>query len=832
MDLLRNIFFSTFKYTHFFLILLITENVYAGKVKGLIVDQSGKGLSFSTVSVPSKSINVISNENGFFSFDIQPGRYQLICMHVGYKTKEINITVPEHEIELRISMELNTLVLDEVVIKPNGEDPAYEIIRKAIQSRKDNAASITSFSCQSYLKGVVRTNNYPETFMGRKIDFEDGDTTKQKIIFLSETISDIYFKQPNESRVVVKSTKVSGQSNGFGLASPLLLSFYENNVSLPRLFNPRGFISPISDMALSFYQYKYLGAFSENGFLINRIQVIPKRKWEPLFSGYIQIVEDSWKIHSLELVVDKESQLEFAKKLRITQQYEYSGFTVWVQKSQNIELEAELFGFSANGYFTTLYSNYKINEIYQKNIFGKTLIKFDSLSNKKDDQYWNNNRPLPLVEEEIKDYRKKDSLEQKRSDPRYLDSLDKIQNKITITRLFINGQTFIRRSKSQDIELDPLLKNISYNTIEGWSLQASGNFRKQFKNRGNFTVTPVIRYGTSNAHLNAFLNTRYQFGSKLINRFGGGFGKRIYQFNNQNPIPQIMNTFSTLLDGNNYMKIYEAKFLQLNYYKALGNGFDLDLNFLYQDRSSLENLQDINIWSGKKMLENITPNYPSEIVSSNMLPNRSAVLGFRIRFRPGEKYIEYPDRIIRNNSRSPLFLLQFDQGLPDVFSSNSDFSKWKFSVSQNLNFKIGGELRYNLQVGGFLKANYVALPDFNHFPGNLTKRAIPYVRSFQVAPFYALSSTDQFYSALFLEHQFNGMITNKIPLIKRLNLRLTTGANLISFGKRNYSEVFLGLDNVFKLFRIDYVWGFGKGYNPQNGIKIGLRGFANLFNEY
>ena len=812
-------------------ILLSVYQTMASKVNGFVYDASGKNLSYTTVSVKSKSINVISNERGFFSFEISPGRYRATFMHVGYKIKEIDILVTEKDLDLIVQMDLNTLTLQEVIVKSNGEDPAYEIIRNAIKSRKANANAISSFSCQSYLKGVVRTNAYPENFMGRKVDFEDGDTSKQKIIFLSETIADIHFRQPDETRVNVISTKVSGQSNGFGLATPFLITFYENIISLPRVFNPRGFISPIADNALSYYEYKYLGAFSENGFLVNRIQVIPKRKWEPLFNGYIQILENSWKIQGVDLFLDKESQLELVSKLNISQQFEYSGFDIWTLKTQNIELTANIFGFSGTGVFTTLYSQYNVNREHPKYIFGKTLIKFDSLSNKRNENYWIENRPLPLLSEEIADYRKKDSLEQKKLDPRYLDSLDRIQNKITATSLLLNGLNFTKRSKSANISLEPLLKEISFNTVEGWSVQVSGNYRKDLRGRNAYSISPVIRYGTSNGHLNAFINSRYQFGKKYINSLSFGFGKRIYQFNNRNPIPQIVNTISTLSDGNNFMKIYEAKFFQVNYFKGLGNGIDMDLGFAYQNRSSLENLTDINLWTGKDKLANITPNFPTEISSAQMSSNRSSVFTLRVRYKPGEKYIEYPDRVVRTFSRSPLFTMQFDKGVPKFLSSISDFTKWKLSASQEINLKIGGEFRYMIQAGGFLNKNFVALPDFNHFSGNLTRKANPYVRSFQVAPFYALSNTDHFYTALFLEHSFNGMITNKIPILRKLNLRLISGANLMRTGDRNYAELFIGLDNILKIFRVDYVWGTNDWVFPRNGIKIGIRGFNNLFSD-
>jgi len=813
------------------LFLFAADQSFATKVSGIIYDADRKILPYTTVSVKSKSVNVISNEKGFFSFEVNPGKYTIVFMHVGYKSRELEIIVSEKNLDLEITMELNSLTLDEIMIKPGGEDPAYEIIRNAIRSRKDNAGAIASFSCQSYLKGVVRTNAYPETFMGRKIDFEDGDTSKQKIIFLSETIADIHFRQPDETRVNVISTKVSGQSNGFGLATPFLLTFYDNIVSIPRVFNPRGFISPIADGALSFYKYKYLGAFSENGFLVNRIQVIPKRDWEPLFNGYIQIIEDSWKLHAVDLYLDKESQLELANKLNISQQYEYIGFDNWTLKSQNIELSANIFGFSADGIFTTLYSQYRVNNEHSKNTFGKTLIRFDSLSNKRNDKYWAENRPLPLLSEEIADYLKKDSLELKRQDPRYLDSLDKIQNKITPTAVFLNGLNFSKRSSSASFSLEPFLKDISFNTVEGWSIQASGSFRKDLKGRKEFSVSPVIRYGTSNGHLNAYLNSRYQFGKKYANSIGLGFGKRIFQFNNRNPIPQIMNTFSTLLDGNNYMKIYESHFFQLNYFKVLGDGFDADIAFSYQKRSPLENLKDINLWTDKEKLNNITPNYPTEIAISNMSPNTSSTLGLRIRYRPGEKYVEYPDRVVRAFSKSPLFTLQIEKGLPQLLASVSNFAKWKFSISHDINFKMGGEFRYMLQTGGFFNKTFVALPDYNHFSGNLTRKANPYVRSFQVAPFYALSNTDPFFTALFLEHSFNGLLTNKIPLLRKLNLRLITGANMIHTGNRNYAEAFVGFDNILKIFRVDYVWGTTDWILPRNGIKIGIRGFNNLFND-
>ena len=117
-------------------------------------------------------------------------------------------------------------------------------------------------------------------------------------------------QQPNKFKLEVISSRVSG-SGSFGFNFPSFISLYSNNVKIfTEKFNPRGFISPIADGALNFYRFKYLGTFFENGRSTSSIQVTPKRKFEPLFSGIINIVEDEWSIQSFNLILTKSSQLE------------------------------------------------------------------------------------------------------------------------------------------------------------------------------------------------------------------------------------------------------------------------------------------------------------------------------------------------------------------------------------------------------------------------------------------------------------------------------------------------------------------------------------------
>ena len=821
------------KFLFFIPILLLAYlPLFARVVKGQVLDEKKQPLPFTTVSLKGVDKKAVSNANGEFNFDIPDGNYTLVCQHVGYTTVTQELIVNENTEQLYIYLKPTELTLKEVIIKQGAKDPAYAIIRSAIKERKYNGNKAGAFYCEAYIKGLIRTNNYPNSLFGQRIDFEDGDTSKKKIIFLSESISDVYVNQSSETKIVVKSTRVSGQTNGLGLATPLLLSFYDNIVALPKSFNPRGFVSPIADGALSFYNFKYLGAFFENGVQVSRIQVIPKRKYEPLFEGYIQIVEDTWNIHSLSLTLNKESQLEFADKLKIEQHYEMIAYQTWMIGSQTIYPEVKFLGFDAGGYFTSVYSKYQINKEFDKKTFGNVLMKYDSSSNKKPDSFWVNSRPIPLLSEEVRDFEKKDSLEKQREDPAYLDSLDKIQNKINPIALVFNGQSIINRNDKVNYTYDPLLKSVNYNTVEGLALQLSGTVQKEFSGRNQLSLTPVLRYGVTNKKFNAFLRANYRFGKKYVNTITTSFGSRVYQFNNANPIPQIMNTFATILNGNNYMKLYQANFFQVTYRKGLGNGFDFSGFMNYQNRTPLVNTDTSYAWGNSGIFNKFTPNYPTEITNQPMQPNKAFLVGFRISFRPGTKYIELPDRVVNSFSRTPTFGFQYTKGIKNVLGSNSDFDKWRFSVIGDINFKLGGEFKYRVETGGFINTQFVEIPDYNHFIGNLTGKSTPYVESFQVAPFYALSNKEKIFLQLNGEYKLNGLLTNKIPIIRKFNLRVVTGANMIWLKNKDYYEVFVGVDNILKLFRVDYIWGFGKTVMPQNGFRIGIKGFSTLFTDY
>jgi hypothetical protein len=796
---------------------------FAQKVYGTVTDSHGNVVPFASVFVKGTARGTNANTEGKYFLELPPGEHTLICQHINFKKEEKTVVCGKVDVELNFT--LGDQELTNVIIK-NREDPAYEIIRNTIKKRKDFLSQMDKFQCEVYTKGQLKVRSYPKRFFGRKVNFEDGDTSKQKMLYLSETVSLYSANKPQKEHIEVISSRVSGQSDGYGLSAPQFFSFYDNNVFIGNNLNPRGFISPVSDNALNYYKYKYEGSFYEDGREINKIKVTARRKYEPLFNGYINIVEGEWRIHSLQLLLTKESQMELIDSMRIEQMYRPLGNDIWVISSQVLYPSANILGFDAYGSFLNIYSNFDIDPKFDKKHFSNMVLKYLDSANKKNNTYWEEIRPVPLMADEEYDYRRKDSLELVRKDPRYLDSLDKLRNKINLFGALLFEQTLVAERRRTTFSFRPLTEQFSFNPAEGFVINTGAIWTKKLDSSllgaRSISLAPNLRFGFTNHHLNGHLTVTYRYGKRNSSAIAVSGGKRIFQFNNYSPIGPRGNTLSCLLGENNRMKIYEAWYFRGSYNKGIGHGFSWTAAFQYQDRMPLENKTDYT-WRDRKDVE-YTPNYPNELVGENIKRHQVLIGLIGFSWQPGARYVQLPDRRINMGSKYPVFSAQYTRSFDRILGSDGDWSKWKFTVKDDLNFKLLGKFSYRLGIGGFIDNKKVEIPDYQHFNGNLSTFATEFLNSFQLLPLYRFSNTSKFYSLAHVEHNFNGFLTNKIPGIKKLNIYLVVGANGFYIDKNtNYYEVFAGIDNIFKQLRIDFVHGFLDGKTYKSAFRIGFR---------
>lgn len=812
----------------------------AQKIFGVVYNTKGDLLPYSSITIKGTTIGASANNRAKYAVNVKPGSYTIICQHIGYTALEKNVTVGNADEEITFLLEEQKLQLKEVVVK-QGEDPAYAIMRAAIKKRPDYRKEVNAFTCDLYTKDMIKLRRLPKKILGQKIPDEDRtdmglDTTGAGIIYLSESIASVAMQKPDKFKMQVKSSRVSG-SNGFGFSFPTFINMYDNNVILfTQKLNPRGFISPVADGAMFYYKYKYMGSFWEGGKEINTIKVIPRRSYEPLFSGIINITENDWRIHSLDLALTKKSQLEIVDTLKITQFHMPVNSDTWRVKNQLIHFDFSQFGIDAAGNFVNVYSNYNLQPAFEKNFFNNVIIKYDTGVDKRPKAWWDTIRPMPLEKEEARDYVVKDSLFEVNKDSAKsqlsADVLNSKQGKIKITDPLWGGihRTHYTKIGSHSWSLEPIVKNLEYNPAEGVVINVEGSFDKYLRNiKTNLSIEPHLRYGTSNQHFNGWLEVKLRSrdyeGMGSIRRSNWSFagGSRVTQFNRESPILPLINTISTLFYGDNFMKTYENSFGSIGYSKKFESGLQLKLNALYEDRRPLDNTTKFTFF--KKDSVDITPNYPFERINSQFTRHQALIAGVELSFKPGQKYIQFPYSKMPVGSKYPTFTVSYAKGINNVLGSDVDFDKWKFSIYDDVNFRIGGLLKYRIGVGGFINNKSVFIQDFQHFNGNLTAAASDYVNSFQLVSYYAFSNTEPIYLQAHLEHHFNGMLTNKIPFFKKLNWHLVAGTNTFYVNNdNNHVEIFAGIENILKIFRIDLVAGYDKLSPTRTAIRIGFGG--------
>lgn len=816
----------------FTMCLFAAVSSFAGIVTGTVKDEKGVPLSYASITVKGTSKGAITNAEGKYSLNLASGSYTLICQYVGYKKEEKNVTVDDNISVVNFTLSIQQVTMQEVIIK-RGPDPALEIIRNTIKKRDYYNKQVDSFKVDVYIKGLIRSRNVPDKVMGQKVDKEDMknsgfDSLGRGILFLSESQTKVSYKRPDKYKYEVVSSRQAGGGYGFGL--PFFINFYVNNVDVFGNLNPRGFISPIADGAFHYYKFRYEGSFFENNKMIDRIKVTPKRKNEPLFDGYVQIVDGEWRLHSVNLKLTREYQLQLIDTAIITQLNAPVGDDIWRTQNQVVYVASNTLGFEWSGYFLNVYSNYLLNPGFTKKTFDRIILSYDTAFDKKDTAYWNTVRPFPLDSEEVKDFAFKDSLYRKIKDSMFskqrLDTLNKKQPPITLGRILITGIQRHHYSKKGlfSYRFDPLILSAQYNTVEGFV----GDIRQAFhyspkKSSKEFYFDLTTRYGFTNNHFNAFglfgISPQKNYFNHYL-EFSGG--KRVSQFNHDNPIDEFTNTYYTLLVKKNYMKIYENWFGQVEYNSNSENGWKWNVQSTFEDRIPVENTTDFSL--GKKY-RTILPNHPYELANVPFNRHQALVISFTVSYQPGQYYIQLPDSKFSVGSKYPTLELFYSKGIKNIFGSDVDFDKWKFSVYDDMNLKIGGEFKYRISVGGFLDTNHVEIPDFTHFNGNQVYRLYNKLNSFQLAPYYQYSNIEKLYGEVHVEHHFNGLITNKIPLLNKLKWNLVAGTNTFYVNRDNYYvEVFGGIENIMKLLRIDFITAYQTAPANRFGVRFGFGG--------
>ncbi|WP_167856439.1 DUF5686 and carboxypeptidase regulatory-like domain-containing protein [Hymenobacter metallicola] len=871
-------------------LFLAVLTAQAGIVRGKITDPKGEPLAFANVAVRGSATSTASNDQGSYQLRLDAGQYEMVFQYVGFKPRVEKVTVAAGDTAtvLNVTLTPENYNLGEVLIRASDRDPAYAIVQHAIDWRKYHRAEVAAFTARMYIKSIIRLTDVPGKIMGL---VKVGPDIKPGVVYLSESVSDMTFRQPNKIQERMISSRVSGSSKGFSFnRASKNFNFYDN--LLQSGFSERGFVSPVAQNAMQFYRYELVGASQQNGITINKIRVTPRHRIDPAFSGFIYIAEDgTWRLHSLDLSLGSNSGIEYVDNMRVEILYAPAPGhpQAWIIQSQKVSLSAGGLGFKGNGSINAVLSNYRVTPTYpnppvvaatpppanepahretvaeakqqrpQLRVATRSIRReartkaqeeiplpeggvalapmpkgqvmlIEKGANERDVAYWDSIRPIPLSEEEVKDYRVKDSVEVIEKSKPYQDSMDRIRNKPSFFGVLVGGYTYSNTYRRRFITVDSPTDKMVYNTVEGLVVNLNATFLQRYEDRRSYSLEPALRYGFSSKQFSPSLRGGYTFRPESFSRVGFAVGRTILDFdpyNNQPHTPfnaPLLNTTYTLLANRNYNKYYQRDGVELTYRTEAFNGFFVNLGAGYADRRELYNttaelIRDV---PGRAF----TPNQPEAAElpqGTGFGRSRAVTVDIGLNWQPGQKYVTRPDgKFNLYNSRYPRLSLGLRQGLRNVLGSDVRFTRLELGVQKEVGFGLFGETRLSGTAGTYLGTPDLTFIDYRHFAGNRTALAISFEQQFQLLDNYRYSTAQRYVVGHF-SHHFNGFFFNKLPAFRQLKWQEVATLNyLYTPTAGQYAELGVGVEHIFKILRVDYFTALQAGERLNSGIRIGI----------
>ena len=845
-------------------------------VQGTISDEEGNPLSFATIFVKQTGTGTTANAEAFYEVNLPPGKYELVFQHLGRKSEVRIVEVKNGLTKLNITLVPQEIMLQSVTVNANDEDPAYSIMRKAIAKADYHRNVLDAFSGRVYIKGSGKLKDYP--WLAKKSLEKEG--IEKDRVYVSESISEIKYTRPNKFEEKVISIRSDGKDNNTSPNGYIFGSFYEPEVA--------GTISPLSRKAFSYYRFEYLGTFKDREFEVSRIKVTPRSKGDNVVDGMIFIVEDDWSLHSLDLhtiklgihiyiksicgPIDGKVWLPVSHQFRVEGkvfgfEFEYnylasvSNYKITLnpriyveemevidekrdealaQKIESTQKEQQKERKRADKTTTlqerlaageeitrkelkTIVKEYEKEERKQQEapeILSEVNFSIDSAAYKKDSLFWAEVRPIPLTEEEAKGYEKADSLaaiEQAKSEG---DSLKASKHKGFQPWDILIGDHY---SLSKHSNFQIYFPMPGFNTVEGFNVVYRVAFGTvlQDTNRTRFTIRPVARYAFSRGQLSGYLNMSLRNEHYRLDVNGGRY---VRQFNGEDPILPVVNTFTTLFLEKNLMKIYERDFVDLRYRWQINPFVSVSTTWSWSDRKQLFNQSDFKLID-RKNIEGYTSNQPlNESLADTSFPNHQAFIGsVGIATRPWVKFR------IRNGSKrevessSPTISLDYRKGFDGVFNSDVDYDQVELGVKHEFRIGVKGSVDFWLRGGMFFNNRKMYFMDYKHFPGNQTPFSTnDPVGSFRLLDYYRFSTSDRYLSAN-VHYQFRKFMVTTIPVVRLAGIRENVFINYLATPlSKNYTEVGYTIDGILRIFRLEAAAAFREGKYVGYGFRIGI----------
>jgi len=791
-------------------------------VKGRVTDsENGDPIPFANVLVKGTTIGTVCDFDGYYTLKLPKKVDSLSSIYIGYqmRTKKIQgIPTQTQNFQLKEA----GIELKEVVINP-GENPAWPILREVIRHKPFNdKRSLVSYEYEAYNKLEVDIDKISDKFKKKRIirkiqnvldsigkaTGEDGKPILP--FFISESISKFYYnRSPELRKEQIEKTKISGLGNNEGeVVSQLVGSsfqeynFYQNWLNIVS----KDFVSPIADGWKLNYDYLLEDSTEANGDWIYRIEVKPKRPQDLAFKGTIWINRSDWALTRVDLVIPKEANINFIDKIKVQQELRKTEAGAYLPAKNRITIDIANLNANWAGMIAKFYTSIKdivVNKPLDNAFFEKPIELLEG-SGKTNDQFWNSRRHDTLSITEKNVFKMIDTVRK----------IPAVKTYVEIANIFINGFKRIG-----PVDFGPYLYTYGWNNVEGHRFRVGLRTNVDFSRK--WVLGGYIAYGTLDQRLKYSLDVTRILSRNHWTTLNVTHNYELEQLaliDNSLSTNSLFFAFTRMGDLDRTRPYYNRS-TKIGLSREVKRGLTINLQGYFWDFFPQRDMYNFAYYSNPEGSRARTDTSVSRDFTT-------AELSAEVRYGKDEIFLENENqRVSLGATRWPILSLKYTAGVKGILNSNLNYHKFQFTAVQFIRYGLLGQGKVSL-VSGYTPS-VVPYPILRAHLGNQT--FFMNLSAFNMMQYFEFIS-DRFVSVNY-QHNFEGLGLNSIPLIRRLKWRFVAHGNIL-FGnvqqknkdliptkdgertisgftsldsKKPYAEVGYGVENIFRLLRVDFI---------------------------
>lgn len=803
-------------------------------VKGLIRDKLTKQpIPAVNVSFPGLPGGTVSDANGVFEIATRKDVKTIRFSAIGFKAQEHPLErITKHHLE--IDLEEAAQQLEGVSIsgakRPryrNRDNEAVDLIRKVIAHKAGNIGSSSeglAFKQYEKLNLAISIPNalVPKSMILRKFPFlaKTADTVR----IPGKTLVPIFMQEKINQHIRAAHAETDQVQFIDGRESRVDQYFDEDGIDeyLNRLYQPvdiyhhdiglgaQRILSPIASLAPEFYKYFIIDTLKQNTVPVVHMLVSPRNKQDILFMGELYIpLDGKYAIQKADLYINKEINLNWVQDLKIGLNYQAMENGKYQLSESTMAMDLGLFKgkYSIFGVKTLVNNDYATGNAV-------AAVKMPVLSEKPKVSDPVFNRPIALSSMEQNTYYNIDSLKQS----------PKFKNMMGFTSFVLSGYL-----KAGPLELGPIGSFYSFNPVEGRRFRLSARTNDDFSKK--VLLDGHLAYGLRDEQWKYAMGLTYSFNSSGVYQFPVSTLTLRHSYETQIPGQDLNfieddNVLLSFKRGVNDKWLYNRKW-SLEYFKETKEHFSFRVGYRNQELMPAGGLA---FKRGENFLRDIQL---SEFTTE-------------LRWAPHEQF--YQGKRFRRPMKNgyPIFTLRASAGFKGLLSGDYNYQNLSLNVYKRFYLAPFGHSDVTVEGGKIF--GKVPFPLLAIHRANQTYSYQP--QSYNLMNFMEFMSDR--YASIHIDHSFNGLILNKVPLVKKFQLREVASLKVLYGGisEKNlpqhdehlfhfpqdkhqrqssfalsdvpYVEGSIGLSNIFKILRVDYVRRFTY-LEHQHAPKWGIR---------